>query len=65
VTGDSSWLLRVLENRAENAGLHAPEGSRRLGLTFCQVAVEAHGGHIWIKAANLGAAICFTVRANG
>jgi K+-sensing histidine kinase KdpD len=55
----------VLENRAENAGLHAPEGSRRLGLTFCQVAVEAHGGHIWIKAANLGAAICFTVRANG
>jgi two-component system sensor histidine kinase/response regulator len=34
---------------------------RGLGLTFCKVAVEAHGGRIWIEEANPGAAICFTV----
>lgn len=114
VTGDSSLLLRVLENLVENAVRHAPENSRvqltaaasgdmveirvsdqgvgiaaelrekifepfvqlehgertiqrngrGLGLTFCKVAVAAHGGQIWIEDANPGAAICFTVRVN-
>jgi signal transduction histidine kinase len=36
---------------------------RGLGLTFCKVAVQAHGGRIWIEDANPGAAICFTVPA--
>jgi two-component system, sensor histidine kinase and response regulator len=111
VVGDSSLLLRVLENVVENAVRYAPEGSqvqlsatardvlveirvadqgigiapelrekifepfvqleqgeqlvqrsgRGLGLTFCKVAVEAHGGRIWIEEASPGAAICFTV----
>lgn len=111
--GDSSLLLRVLENVVENAVRHAPERShvqltatlkddrveirvadqgvgiapelrerifepfvqldhgdraiqrngRGLGLTFCKVAVEAHGGRIWIEDAHPGAAICFTVPA--
>jgi len=107
VLGDSSLLLRVLENVVENAIRYAPEGSevqltataraelvevrvsdqgvgiapelrekifepfvqlehaersgRGLGLTFCKVAVEAHGGRIWIEEANPGAAICFTL----
>jgi signal transduction histidine kinase len=114
VTGDSSLLLRVLENLVENAVRHAPENSRvqltaaasgdmveirvsdqgvgiaaelrekifepfvqlehgertiqrngrGLGLTFCKVAVAAHGGQIWIEDAHPGAAICFTVRVN-
>lgn len=34
---------------------------RGLGLTFCKVAVEAHGGRIWIEDANPGAVFCFTL----
>ncbi len=33
-----------------------------LGLTFCKLAIEAHGGHIWVEdGATGGAAFCFTV----
>jgi two-component system sensor histidine kinase/response regulator len=36
----------------------AARGGRGLGLTFCKVAVEAHGGHIWIEDAAPGAVFC-------
>jgi two-component system CheB/CheR fusion protein len=41
------------------ARLHG-RASRGLGLTFCKIAVEAHGGSIWVDDAETGGA-CFNV----
>jgi len=34
---------------------------RGLGLAFCKLAVEAHGGRIWVEDAEPGAAFCFVL----
>ena len=36
---------------------------RGLGLTFCRLAVQAHGGKIWIEDANPGAVFCVSLPA--
>lgn len=43
----------------------APRTGRGLGLTFCKVAVEAHGGKIWIEDASPGAVFCLSLPLQG
>jgi len=38
---------------------------RGLGLAFCKLAVEAHGGRIWVEDAEPGAAFCLLLPAEG
>ncbi len=42
-----------------DSGHDTPErGGRGLGLTFCKVAIEAHGGSIWVEDGAPGAVFC-------
>jgi signal transduction histidine kinase len=38
--------------------------NRGLGLTFCKLAVEAHGGRIWIDESSPGAAFCIWIKGD-
>jgi two-component system, sensor histidine kinase and response regulator len=49
---------RVFERFVQNGGETATRTNRGLGLAFCKLAIEAHGGRIWIEDALPGAAFC-------
>jgi signal transduction histidine kinase len=52
---------RVFEKYFRLAGSSAEDMGRGLGLTFCRLAVEAHGGRIWAEP-NTPAGSCFRIR---
>jgi signal transduction histidine kinase len=47
--------------RLDRDAATAPDRSRGLGLTFCQLAAEAHGGRIWVADAERGARLCLAL----
>jgi two-component system sensor histidine kinase/response regulator len=53
---------RVFERFVQ--GDAAPRGGRGLGLAFCRLAVEVHGGAIWIEDARPGAVFCVRLPAS-
>jgi signal transduction histidine kinase len=55
---------RVFE-RFVQTGETATRSNRGLGLAFCKLAVEAHGGRIWVEDATPGAAFCLWIEHAG
>jgi signal transduction histidine kinase len=45
----------------ESAERIVAHGTRGLGLTFCKMAAEAHGGRIWVEDAAPGAVFCVSL----
>jgi signal transduction histidine kinase len=58
---------RVFERFAQVAGQKPVRRGFGLGLTFCRLAVEAHGGHIWIEGGpdGRGSRFMFTLPLSG
>jgi len=49
---------RVFERFVQNGGDQSTRSNRGLGLAFCKLATEAHGGRIWIEDSSPGAVFC-------
>jgi signal transduction histidine kinase len=47
--------------QVEGNDLRSTRTGRGLGLAFCKLAVEAHGGRIWIEDASPGAIFCVSI----
>jgi K+-sensing histidine kinase KdpD len=62
VTPEESTRVFEKEYRAAADRNDASGGSRGLGLTFCKLAIEAHGGTIWVEPNQpRGARFCFRI----
>ena len=51
--------------QVESGKLPTARGGRGLGLTFCKVVAEAHGGRIWVEDAAPGAVFCVRLPHDG
>jgi signal transduction histidine kinase len=49
----------------ESGDRQVNRSGRGLGLTFCRLAVEAHGGRIWVEEGAPGAVFCVRLPPNG
>jgi signal transduction histidine kinase len=49
----------------EQAEFPLSRGGHGLGLAFCRIAVEAHGGHLWIEDGNPGAVFALRIPDDG
>jgi signal transduction histidine kinase len=49
---------RVFERFIQSSGEAPTRTNRGLGLAFCKLAIEAHGGRVWIEDASPGATFC-------
>jgi signal transduction histidine kinase len=53
---------RIFERFAQVPGASSKRTGTGLGLTFCKLAVEAHGGRIWVESeASQGSTFYFTL----
>jgi signal transduction histidine kinase len=63
-TGIAEGIRKVIFDKFRR-GEQAPHGRRQgmgIGLHYCKVAVEAHGGRIWVESeVGQGSAFCFTL----
>jgi signal transduction histidine kinase len=60
------WRDRVFDpfTQVEAGERSVERGARGLGLTFCKLAVEAHGGRIWVEDAEPGAVFALRLPAS-
>ncbi|HPZ08437.1 MAG TPA: ATP-binding protein [Candidatus Eremiobacteraeota bacterium] len=53
---------KFIQLEAKNINIHNLRTSRGLGLTFCKLAVDAHGGRIWVESdVGKGSKFCFNL----
>jgi signal transduction histidine kinase len=57
-----SMRERVFERFAQLGNGSSDRTGYGLGLAFCKLAVEQHGGQIWVEDAAPGAAFCVRLR---
>ena len=60
-TGVPAELRDQIFERFQRAGAASTRANRGLGLAFCKLAVEAHGGRIWVEDGAPGAVFCVRI----